>query len=80
MNALRARCRHLLDTLNRDAMLRQNDPVATLVAFVLAERGRDVAGDEVVPLVHYFADEAERDEFKTIWHEVHPAARTWKVP
>lgn len=79
---LRERCRHLLDTLNRDAMLRQNSPVDTLLSFVLAERGRaaDPALEPTLPLVLYFGSDADRDEFVAAIREVKPHMITRKLP
>lgn len=79
-DGLRERCRKMIDTLQRDAMLRQNNPVETLMSFVLAERGRELMVEGVMPLVLYFPDAVERDEFIAIWRAEHPNSITRKVP
>jgi len=51
--------------MTRDAILRQNDPVETLTAFVISEIGRtaDERLDSTYPLCLYFPDENKRKEF-----------------
>ena len=65
MTTLRDRCKEIARTLSRDAMLRQGDPVETILAFVCAEIGRkaDPSLDKTLPLVLYFGSDADRDEF-----------------
>lgn len=70
--SLRDRCQRMIDTLNRNAMLRQGSPADDLEAFVLAERGREHVVETCAPLVLYFTDKAEREEFIALWKERSP--------
>ena len=82
MSSLRDRCREMLGTLNRNAMLRQGSPVDDLLAFVLAEIGRS-ADDrlaESLPLVLYFATDQDRDEFVAAVQEAKPGMTSRKLP
>jgi hypothetical protein len=60
---LRERCREMLSTLSRDAILRQNNPVETLMAFVLSERGRERSPEltHLKAIILYFADNDGRE-------------------
>ena len=82
MSTLRERCQSVHATMTRDAILRQGNPIETLEAFVIAERGRaaDPVLDEAFPLCLYFADETSRDEFVALVLSVKGATRTIKLP
>lgn len=79
---LRDRCRALCDQMNRDAMLRQNNPVETLLAFVVAETGRTAnqALDSALPLCLYFATEEDREEFIAAVREAKPNMIAKRLP
>lgn len=79
---LRDRCREILSTMRMDGILRQNDPVETLVAFVTAETGRsaDVSLKESLPCVLYFQTAADRDEFIELLRIAKPGMVSRKLP
>ena len=79
---LRDRCREFLSEAQRSAIMRQGDPVRDLEAFVLAEQGRaaDAAFEDMLPLVLYFGDDADRDEFIALIRAAKPGWRTKKMP
>lgn len=81
-DTLRERCREMLGVLQRDAMLRQGNPVESLLAFVLAEKGRaaDASLESTKPLVLYFADDTQREEFLDIWKGLHIGSITKELP
>ena len=74
METLRDRCRNLANKLQQDAILRQNNPVDTILEFVVAEQGRAAAPElkESLPLVLYFPTETDRNEFMAIMREAKP--------
>ncbi len=78
---LRDRCKEFYQKAQRDAMMRQGSPVDDLMAFVMAEQGRtaDKSLKDALPLVLYFADDAERDEFIALWREARPGSITKKM-
>lgn len=82
MSALRDRCRELYGRMSRDAMLRQGDPVETLVAFVTSEIGRsaDERLDTTLPLCLYFATAEDRREFVDLVREAKPGMVMKEVP
>lgn len=82
MSALRDRCRELYGRMSRDAMLRQGDPIETLVAFVTSEIGRtaDRSLDSSLPLCLYFASEEDRREFVELVREAKPGMVMKEVP
>lgn len=82
MSALRDRCRELYGRMSRDAMLRQGDPVETLVAFVTSEIGRsaDTRLDSSLPLCLYFATAEDRREFIDLVREAKPGMVMKEVP
>lgn len=82
MSTLRNRCRELYGRMSRDAMLRQGDPVETLVAFVVSETGRaaDQRLDTSLPLCLYFATEEDRREFIDLVREAKPGMVMKEVP
>jgi hypothetical protein len=59
------RCRAFIKKQSNNRMLRQGDPLADLIAFVCAENGRkaDPRLDKSLPLVLYFDNDEDRDEF-----------------
>ncbi|HET6346077.1 MAG TPA: hypothetical protein VFH51_14165 [Myxococcota bacterium] len=79
---LHERCKAMLSLIQRDAMLRQGDGVADLVAFVMAERGRrdESRLAHAVPVVLYFGSEKDRDEFIEAVHSVKPNLITKNLP
>jgi hypothetical protein len=68
--------------MSRDAMLRQGDPVETLVAFVTAEIGRtaDERLDDSLPLCLYFATAEDRAGFVALIREAKPGMVMKEVP
>lgn len=82
MSTLRERCAEMIARLSRDAILRQGDPVETLLAFVIAENGKagEPALSDAKPLCLYFGTDEDRDEFVSLWLREHPGARTVKFP
>lgn len=62
-------------------MLRQGSPVDDIVEFVCAEVGRTAspALDEKLPLVLYFDNDADREEFIAAARAMHPRWRAKKV-
>lgn len=82
MSELRDRCRDLYGRMSRDAMLRQGDPVETLVAFVTSEIGRsaDERLDSSLPLCLYFATAEDRREFIDLVREAKPGMVMKEVP
>lgn len=79
---LRDRCREIYGTMNRDSILRQHDPIDTLEAFVLSERGR--AADDALtgakPVILYFGSDEDRDEFMALVREAKPGLMTKALP
>jgi hypothetical protein len=82
MTTLRERCRQVYRRMSRDAMLRQGDPVETLLSFVIAEQGRKGAPefDNALPLCLYFVSEKDRDEFVSLVREAKPNIIIRKMP
>lgn len=82
MSALRDRCRELYGRMSRDAMLRQGDPVETLVAFVTSEIGRsaDKRLDASLPLCLYFATAEDRREFVDLVRKAKPGMVMKEMP
>lgn len=79
--SLRERCKAMYQSMTRDAMLRQGDPVENLTAFVASEIGRaaDSSLENTLPLCLYFGTEQDRQEFLDAVHEAKPGmvARHW---
>lgn len=82
MNTLRDRCKGMLNTLQRNARLRQGSPVDDLEAFVISERGRaaDDRLDAAKTLVLYFRTDEDRDEFVRLVREARPDMITKAIP
>lgn len=80
--SLRDRCKDMLQRMQANAILRQNDPVEYLMAFVKAEKGRDASPelDDCKSLVLYFKTPQEREEFIEMWQQAKPGTRTLKLP
>lgn len=80
--SLRERCREFYGRLSRDAMLRQGDPVETIVAFVVSEQGRaaDNRLDSTLPLCLYFATPEDRREFVELVREAKPGMVMKELP
>lgn len=80
--SLRDRCREIANKLQRDAILRQNDPVQTILEFVVAEIGRsaDPSLEDSLPLVLYFQTPADRDEFVAAVKESKPTMIVRSLP
>lgn len=78
---LRDRCKAHLQKASLDAILRQNDPVEELMAFVISEIGRaaDDKLEETLPLCLYFASKEDRDDFVALMRRAKPNMRTKKV-
>lgn len=68
--------------MQTDAILRQGSPVDDLMAFVLSEKGRsaDDALTEALPLVLYFGNDTDRDEFIVLFNEVKPGMIAKRMP
>ncbi len=79
---LRKRCQQIVDTMNRDAIMRQGSPVETLMAFVVAETGRtaDASLEETLPLCLYFKSKKEREEFIDVVRAVNLGMISRKMP
>lgn len=78
---LRERCKAFLQKAQQDAILRQNNPVEELMSFVMSEQGRaaDKKLEPTLPLVLYFGNESDREEFVTLMHAAKPdwVAKRW---
>lgn len=77
---LKDRCREILTTIHMDGMLRQHDPVETLLAFVLAEKGRVEELERTMPLVMYFANDEDRQEMIDAVRAAKPGMISRKLP
>jgi hypothetical protein len=79
---LRERCKEMYQRMQRDAMLRQGYPVDDLMAFVIAETGRtaDRRLEKSLPLVCYFVNNQDRDEFIAAVRAVKPNMITKRMP
>lgn len=80
--SLRERCQAVVNTMQRDAMLRQGSSVETLMAFVVAETGRtgDPSLADALPLCLYFVSDTDREEFMAAVREWKPGMITRKLP
>ena len=80
--SLRDRCRELANRMQRDAILRQNSPVETLMAFVQSEIGRtaDERLEDTCSLILYFGTETDRAEFKALVIEAKPGMVAREIP
>lgn len=83
---LRDRCKAVLAKISQGGFERQGrhvdeSPVDTLVDFVCAEVGRtaDPKLDQALPLVLYFGNEADREEFIAMVRDVKPTWTTRKI-
>lgn len=65
MSTLKERCSAILKQITKDAILRQGSSVETLMEFVIAETGRraDPRLEPTLPLVLYFGNAKDRDDF-----------------
>jgi len=74
MSDLRQRCGEFYQRLSRDAMLRQGDPVQSILEFVVAETGRkaEPALKDTLPLCLYFRNAEEREAFVALMLEARP--------
>ena len=79
---LRERCKAMYQQMQQNAILRQGSPVDDLMAFVMAENGRsaDERLDPTLPLVLYFGNEADRDEFIAAVREAKPGMVMKRMP
>lgn len=82
MKTLRQRCQEIAGKISTDGILRQGNPVDTIMEFVLAETGRKASPKlkESLPLVLYFKDDAERDEFIELFRQAKPGMISRKLP
>lgn len=82
MPTLRERCRTVLNQIQKDGILRQGSGVETLVAFVLAETGRrvDPRLEPTLPLVLYFGNAKDRDDFIELARQTNPNWISKKMP
>ncbi len=78
--SLRERCKEFL-SLQRSP-LQRGDPIDDLLAFVEAERGRsaDSSLEDTRPLILYFANDYDRNEFIEIVHQAKPGMVAKKIP
>ena len=79
---LRERCKAMYQQMTRNAILRQGSPVDDLLAFVVAENGRaaDERLDPTLPLVVYFTNDADREEFIAAVREANPSFVMKRMP
>jgi hypothetical protein len=79
---LRDRCSKIANQLQRDAMLRQGNPVETIMAFVQAEMGRtaDERLDDTCSMILYFGNETDRAEFQALILEAKPGMVAKEIP
>ena len=79
---LRDRCKAQYQRMTQNAILRTGDPVEDLTAFVMAEIGKaaDSRLDDAEPLVLYFSDPKEREEFVALIMEAKPGMVSKKWP
>lgn len=79
---LRDRCKEVYQKLQRDGILRQGDPVQTILEFVLSETGRaaDAQLEQSLPLVLYFATDADRNHFVEAVKGMKPGMVSRKLP
>lgn len=79
---LRDRCKEMIGTLQRNAMLRQGSPVDDLMAFVQSEHGRaaDPSPEDMRPVILYFGSDQDRDEFMATVREVKPGMVAKPIP
>lgn len=79
---LHDRCADFLAALTRNNLMRQGSPVADLMAFVNAEKGRDADDSlkDALPLILYFGSEADREEFMALVREIKPNMMAKKIP
>lgn len=82
ISRLRDNCKKMLDQLKQDAILRQGSPVDDLMAFVMAEKGKDadVSLENTLPLILYFGTNKSRNEFINLLREIKPGMYTKKLP
>lgn len=80
--SLRERCKAFYQSMQRNAMLRQGSPVNDLMDFVNAERGRaaDDSLKDTRPLVLYFGNDEDREEFIALVHEAKPGMIAKRMP
>lgn len=80
--SLRDRCKRFYQKAQQDAMLRQGSPVDDLMAFVMSEQGRaaDESLKDTLPLVLYFGNEADREEFIAIVRDAKPGMVAKRMP
>lgn len=82
MASFRDRCRAFLATQQNRAIMRVGDPVQELMEFVLAETGRAAAPnalEDTVPIVLYFENDAMREDFIAMVHQINPGMTARKV-
>lgn len=79
---LRDRCTEFYQKMQHNAMLRQSSPVDDLMAFVNAEKGRsaDASLEDTRPLILYFGNDRDREEFLAIVREAKPGMMAKKLP
>lgn len=82
MTDFRERCRLFISEQSMNVILRQGDPVADLMAFVIAETGRaaDVRLDQTLPLCLYFGNKADREGFVDVVREAYPNLIAKRLP
>lgn len=79
---LRARCIEFINTAQRNAVMRQGSPVDELMAFVVAETGRDAEPNlaNSLPVCLYFPTQEDREEFIEAVLEAKPGMTVRRMP
>lgn len=79
---LRDRCKDFIAAAQRKAITRTGSPVEDLMAFVQSEIGRtaDASLEETKPMILYFGNEQDRDEFMAIVREAKPGMVAKSIP
>lgn len=79
---LRDRCKDMVGTMQRNAMLRQGSPVDDLIAFVQSEIGRtaDASLEDTKPMILYFCNEQDRAEFIALVRDAKPGMVAKTIP
>lgn len=79
---LRDRCKDMVGTMQRNAMLRQGSPVDDLMAFVQSEIGMtaDASLEDTKPMILYFGNEQDRAEFIALVRDAKPGMVAKTIP
>ena len=82
MITLKDRCRTILHKITQDQVMRQNNAIETLMAFVTAEIGRnaDPSLDQTLPLCLYFGSYKDRERFIELVRQMNPNWVSKRMP